>query len=86
MNQFNPYHTNKTTMMSAQELRIKNIILHESGKIVEVVGIDLMDVNVILDDHVMWVEVGQFSGIPLSPSLLERAGFSKVDETSLLHE
>lgn len=66
-------------MILAQELRIGNAVnFMEDGTTFIVTEISANGIAVKNDSEETWIELDQFSGIPLSPEILEKSGFSNV--------
>jgi len=68
--------------MKTNELRIGNWIkLSEEGIIRKVTGIDNSGINVYIpkDKKEKWIEIDQFSHIPLTEEMLLRCGFEYKD-------
>lgn len=69
--------------MKASDLRILNkILFSEDGTVCEVLEIDLNGLRVDCGDgEVVWIEIEQFDGIPITEEWLLKFGFKLIEES-----
>lgn len=67
--------------MEANELRIKNLVNYdEDNTVFEVIEISESGIKVKDSEEETWIELDQFSGIPLTEEWLLKFGFKKQDD------
>lgn len=67
-----------TTQLKATELRIGNWVnYYNDDTCFRITEINQTGISVENKDEATWIELDQFSGIPLTPELLEKCGFEK---------
>ena len=68
-------------MIKANDLRIGNIVnYHETDTLFSITEISQKGIGVKNDEEETWIELDQFSPIPLTPEILDKVGFEKKED------